>query len=179
MMKTVFAALLSAAVSTAAFAQASTPPKPLEPLDLSRLSTLEVLGVGQALRQFGDYRTPQGEAVKVPFKFDGTTLMTFAINIRAADDAERAYREAYTKFEAQELGDVSALKPEEVAQKKQAVATSEAAIRMINRPAGALLARVKESELCTKLPPVAPCTVKNDIPPSLLAAILPIVDRGQ
>lgn len=180
MKKTILAAFLLAATSTAALAQAGAPPKPnAEPaLDTGKLTILEVINIGQALQQLGSYFDGR-QKVDVPFKFDGATLMTFAVNIRASDDAKKAYQEGYAKFEAQEIGDVKDMKPEDVQQKKQAIAASDAAARMMSRPAGALLARIKESELCMKSPPVAPCTVKNDIPPALVAVLLPIVDRGQ
>jgi hypothetical protein len=176
-MKLIIAALLAASSSTGALAQTTAPKS--DPTDTGKLTIVEVLNIGQALRQMGDYYRAGGEKVAVPFKFDGTTLMTFGINVRAADDTEKAYRDAYLRFEQQELGDVKDASPEEVQKKKQAIATSDAAKRMIERPAGALLARIKESELCMKDPPVKPCTVKNDLSPGQIAALLPIIDRGQ
>ena len=142
-------------------------------------SILEVINIGQALQQMGDFHNGRGDLVKVDFKFDGTTILSFAADIRAANDAQRAYGEGYSKFEAQELGVVKDMKPDELARRKSEIANSDAAKRMLDKPAGALLARIKESELCMKDPPVAPCKVTNNIPPALLSAILPIVDLGK
>src|SRR3990167_2765617 len=163
-----------AAISSGATAQ-NKPSN--DPNDTAKLTYVEVFNIGQALRQMGNYHDNRQMLVQVPFKFDGMTLISFAVNIRAADDAQKVYQEAYAKFEAHELGDVKELKPEEVRQKKMTIATSDAAKRMLEKPAGALMVRIKESDLCMKSPPVDPCTQANNISPTLLATILPLIER--
>lgn len=178
MKKIVFAAMLFGALSTMASAAEPAAPAPKnDPNDTGKLTFLEVLNIGQALQQMGTHYDGRGQQVVVPFRFDGTTLMTFAVNIKAVEDARKTYQDAYAKFEAQELGDVKDKTPEEIQQKKAAIANSPAATRMANKPAGILLARIKAAELCMSQPPAPPCTVKNDMPPAMLATILPIVDR--
>jgi hypothetical protein len=196
-MKTIFLASIAALVVTSAAAQpapASAPPAPAATaFDSGKLTFEQVIGIADALRQLGNYRDNRtGQTVTVPFKFDGSTLLTLAVDIDAGDKATKTYQDAYFKFEAQELGDPKKLNhdlsklPDEtadayearlVAKRKTEIANSDAAKRMPGHPAGALLARLKEGELCLKYPPVAPCTVKNDIPPALLATILPIIER--
>lgn len=179
MKKMILVALLVATAASTAVAQVAAPPKPpADQNDSAKLTVVEVLNVGQALRLMGDYFRGT-EKVAVPFKFDGTTLMSFGANIRAAEQVGKNYRDDYTKFEQQQLGDVANLTAEQVEKKKETIANSDAAKRMIEKPAGALLARIKESELCMKDPPVKPCTVKNDLPPGSIAALMPIIDRGQ
>ncbi len=173
-MKKFLLAAVLAAFSTGAITQ-ERPSN--DPNNTAKLTYLEVLNIGHAFRQMGNYYDNRQMLVQVPFKFDGGTLLSFAVNIRAADDAQKAFQEAYAKFEAQELGDVKGLKPEEVQQKKLAIANSDAAKRMQEKPAGALMVRIKEAELCMKAAPVAPCTATNNISPSILASILPLVDR--
>ena len=178
-MKKMMIAAALIALTAPAFAAQDKPAAPA-PTDTGKLSILEVINIGQALQQMGDFHNGRGDLVKVDFKFDGTTLLSFAINIRAANDAQKSYGEGYAKFETQELGSSAKdMKPDELAKRKTEIANSDSAKRMMERPAGALLARIKESELCMKDPPVAPCKATNNIPPALLSAILPIIDLGK
>lgn len=170
--------VVAASIAVPLVATAQDKP-PHDPADTAKLSILEVLNVGAALRQFGTYYELSGERVAVPFKFDGVTLLAFAVNIRAAEEVQKAYKDAYAKLEAQQIGDDSKLSPIELQRKKAEIASSDAAKRMIAQPAGALLSRIKESSLCLKSPPVAPCQGTNNIPPALLAAVLPIVEVGK
>jgi len=169
--------------------------------DTGRLSVLQLMNISDALRQLGDYRDVSGKAVKVPFEFDGGTRMTFAIDISHADDAVTIYQKQHSELLQKLLGDrlerlaaldQAATAETDAAVKKQKVAAAEALraettplvqklneqnAHMLAAPGGALLSRIKESDLCMAAKPVAPCTVTNAIPPSLLAALVPIIDR--
>jgi hypothetical protein len=162
-----------------------------DPTSTAKLTVQQVINIADALRQLGDYRDKDNKTVKVPFEFDGGTRMTFAIDINHADAAQQVYTLTRTDLINKMVGDrLQRLAKLQADPKKKAEADALQAelngiqqdfnqqdVRMLTTPAGALLSRIKESELCMAAPPVKPCRVTNAIPPSLLAALVPIIDR--
>jgi len=167
--------------------------KPLsnDPTSTAKLTVQQLINIADALRQLGDYRDKDNKVVTVPYGFDAGTRMTFAIDINHADAAQQIYTLARTELLRKMVGDrlqrLAKLQadPKEKAQADALQAElngiqqdfNQQDVRMLTTPAGALLSRIKESELCMAAKPVAPCTTTNAIPPSLLAALVPIIDR--
>lgn len=173
----ILAFALSATLAGAAAAQSAIPG---QEVDLKRppLSVLEVLNVGMALRQLGDYPEinpqsgqPTGKNVAVPYRFDGGTLMTMAFNISAAETVQKNYQTTYNKLQKQFAEGAPRVPPEKM---PEFTAETEKAMAAY---AGVQLGRIKESALCMASKPVPPCTTTNAIPPALLSAIILIVDR--
>lgn len=134
-------------------------------------TVLEALNIGASLRQLGDHSDGKGQKVIVPFKFNGGVLMSMALNIAAAENIQKQYQQTYNSLVRQFADGGSKVPDEKIAEFNQ---ESEKAL---NAPSGLKMHRIRASDLCMEAKPVAPCTVTNNIPPALLAAILPIIDQ--
>lgn len=139
-------------------------------------SVLEALNIGAALRQLGDYPEigpngqPTGRKVSVPFRFNGGVLMTMAMNISAADTVQKNFQTTYQTLFKQFAEGAEQMPADKVKDFNAEVEKAMAA------PSGFTLGRVKEADLCLEVKPTA-CPVANSIPPALLAALIPIIDR--
>lgn len=161
-MKMMLSAALAVAMTTAAFGQ----DKPA-----GQLTVLEALTVGQALRQLGDHPDIAGKKVAVPFRFGGPTLMTMALNIAASEQIQKNYQTTYNALVRQFADGGDSVPPERM---KEFTAESEKAM---NAPSGYTFGRIKEADLCLEVKPQTACTMANPIPPALLSALIPIIDR--
>ncbi len=172
--------------------------------DTKALTYLQVINVGNALRQLGDYRDPQtGKTVSVPFRFAGGALLDIAVDIDLADQAQKTVEGVRTTLvkqhagdDAQKLADADAEIAREKDQAKQdrlreasaplraRVARAQQQVgeelqKALDRPAGVALRTVKRADLCIDADkdgnPVKPCAAVNAIPPAILAALVPII----
>ena len=187
MKKMLLAAATILAMTTAAMAQDATAPKAPEQeaatyaatIATNALTVNQVISIGDALRNLGNYPDATGKTVMVPFRFGGSTLMTIATNISEADRIRAASKEAYDKmvrqFAGAKPGEAATVPPEKMPE------FNVHAEKMFASAANARLIRIKEAELCLSSTPegkpVPPCMAVNAIPPSQLAIIVPIIER--
>ena len=163
-------AVAVAMLSGASAQEVATPPAPKK----ATITVLQALNISSALRQLGTYQDGSGKRVEVPFKFSGSMLMAMALNIDAGDQVQKAYTSAYSKYQDQELKGV---KPEDMDKKRVELANSDAAKKMLDQPASVSFVEMDPKGLCMEEPPVEPCRVTNAIPPTLLAALVPILKK--
>lgn len=171
MKRLLIATLLLTGMATIAAAQSkpttATPDKPHE------ITVREARALSQGLRnldgvQTGKLDNAQAQVIE-PFRFSGPTRMTIALNLAAVDTAVVAYQKARNGLIKQMAGGGATVP----ADKQQAFIEQDD--RMQDSPAGVIIRRLKESELC--LEAKAPCEVANQIPGSTLGQLVPIIDR--
>ena len=145
------------------------------------LTVLQAVAVGNALRELGDHPGPDGKTVSVPFRFEGQVVMNMATDIAAADTVQRNYQRAFGE-KANKMGLNVPLKKDATDEETAARIRSKAEFddqtdKMLNAPSGQLWVRIKQADLCIDSKPVAPCTTTNAIPPNVMAALLPIIEK--
>lgn len=191
----------AAAFSTAALA--AEPPKSPDPT--GAMTVLQVLNIGQSLRQLGTYRDNTGKEVKVDFRFSGDMLFDISVNVAASDLVQRNVETTRNELVKRIIGDDSnALNAAEAAAAKERDPAKQAAMRadlaplqakvqkelnevneemqkVYDKPAGALLVRFKRASFCVDAKPdgspAVGCQAVNVIPPSILAPLMAITDR--
>lgn len=180
MKKTILAALLLAAASTAALAQdagaAKAAPK-------TSLTINEVINAGAALRQIN------------AFKFSGETLLKMAEMLDQADKVQKTYTDAFNALVKQTYGSMEAYSTLQITMTAEAkkidagqMAVADRTLdpkreafmaqadKMFSSPAAFSVARIKRSELC--LAEAAPaCPQANAIPVDVLRALLPVLEK--
>lgn len=134
------------------------------------MTVAQAVAIGTALRQLGDYQEG-GKTIAVPFRFNGNVLMAMASNIALSDQVRKNYQEAYNGLIRQISGGKDRVPEEKMGEFNAQIEKAAGA------PSSVRFERIKESDLCLASPPKPPCQVTNAIPPAILAAILPIVDR--
>lgn len=145
--------------------------------DKSKQPTVgEVISVTNALSGLDAHQTGAVDTNGVPvtapnnFRFSGTVRMAIAVNIDHGRTVFKNYQDAITAFRIQIAG------PGKDVPKEKMDEFSKESAKMLEAPSGALLAHIREADLCLEAKPPA-CPVQNDIPVATLSQLLPIIDR--
>jgi hypothetical protein len=152
---------LTAAIAAIFFAQATCAIAEDKPAD-KPLTVNQAISIWNVLndKSFAD------------FKFGGATRMAFARDIEVTYGVLRNYQEQVTKTRLDMAGAPGKDVPKEKIDDLNAESN-----KMLDAPAYVTLAKVKLSDLCLDAPQPPACPVKNEISPSMLAGLLPIIEQ--
>jgi len=163
---TILAAVLAsmiAAVPMVAIVDATEQKAPVvaaEPAKKDGMTVQQVLGVWAVLT----------DKAFAEFKFSGAVRMALARNIEVASTVQKNFSDRIIENRINLAGP-----GKDVPQDKLDAFNAENQ-KMLEAPASVGLARVKLADLCLDAAPPS-CLSKNDIPPAMLAALLPIIDQ--
>jgi hypothetical protein len=104
------------------------------------------------------------------FKFSGSVRMALARNIDVASGVQKNCNDRVTENRINIVG------PGKDVPKDKLDTFNTENQKMLEAPAFVALAHIKLSDLCLDAVPPS-CPSKNEIPPSMLAALLPIIDQ--
>lgn len=159
MFQKILLAAALAVVSSSALAD-SKAPSTAEPAKKEGMTVQQVLAVWAVLtdKSFSD------------FKFSGSVRMALARNIEVASGVQKNFNDRVTENRINIAG-----QGKDVPKDKLDTFNTENQ-KMLEAPAFVALAHIKLSDLCLDAVPPS-CPSKNEIPPSMLAALLPIIDQ--
>jgi hypothetical protein len=146
-----------------AFAEDAKPIPPAPPAPQS-LTMGELINASQAIKQLNTYTvmSKAGDPIQLTYRFDATVLLAMIDITRDGDVALEKYQKTYNALVHSMSGGKDQVPKENFAEFNAQVS------KLMQAPSGVIITKIKESALKFDV---------NPIPPAILSALLPIIEK--